>query len=441
MMRLFAALRLATVRRRGAAALLAIASVSLGERRGFAEDEAAPLLPPWSATPLPAWARSVRVRDGEQSLVDGPAHDAARRGSAAEGSLLPLYGARTGPGCRGAWLEVGPAAWLCEDQAEMSAAAALAVGTPAFSPNADGLPFHHYFAGPSGAQAYRKLSDFDTTEPAFELEPGFAVAVVKERVAHGEHYGLTRRGLWVRLGDFGPARPIAFHGAELTDASETIPLAWVVVDRAPLYKRSGASFVPTGLTKARFDQVGWLEEGKSFSGDYGRIDAELWIRASDVRHPTVAPPPEEPDVAAGAGWIDIELASQTLVAYQGARPVFATIVSTGRGKPGSALETPAGVHRIWVKLVGTTMDNLEDENASSYYRIEDVPYVQFFAKGVGLHAAFWHRSFGHVKSHGCVNLAPLDAARLFSFTGPRIPAGWTAALPSRYEQGTVIRVR
>jgi len=40
--------------------------------------------------------------------------------------------------------------------------------------------------------------------------------------------------------------------------------------------------------------------------------------------------------------------------------------------------------------------------------------VQFFDEAIGLHAAFWHRSFGHVRSHGCVNLAPLDAQRLFT---------------------------
>ncbi len=87
------------------------------------------------------------------------------------------------------------------------------------------------------------------------------------------------------------------------------------------------------------------------------------------------------------------------------------------------------------------MDNLEDEAAERYYRIEDVPYVQYFSKGIGLHGAFWHRSFGQVRSHGCVNLAPLDAQRLFWWTSPRLPAGWTAVLPTAHEPGTVVRVR
>ena len=35
----------------------------------------------------------------------------------------------------------------------------------------------------------------------------------------------------------------------------------------------------------------------------------------------------------------------------------------------------------------------------------------------------------------------LDAERLFDFTEPRLPAGWTAILPTGTERGTVVRVR
>jgi lipoprotein-anchoring transpeptidase ErfK/SrfK len=116
-------------------------------------------------------------------------------------------------------------------------------------------------------------------------------------------------------------------------------------------------------------------------------------------------------------------------------------VSSGKGRAGTANETPKGTFRIWVKLGAANMDNLEDEGANRYWRMESVPYVQYFSKGVGLHGAYWHRSFGNVRSHGCVNLAPLDAQRLFSFTSPRLPAGWTAVLPTEHESGTVVRVR
>ena len=426
--------------RRRCASVLAASLVVGTARAEDAPDSVRLALPPWSPIPVQPWPSSLHVQEGEQSLHFAPTSSAPRRGSVAEGGSLPAFAAQLGTGCRSAWFQVGPEAWLCSDVVAFSTRPA----SPWFlqtAPSGDGLPFRYYFAGPSGARGYRNLLEFDVAEPAFEFDEGFAIAVVQERIVQGERYARTRRGLWVRLAEFVPARPSTFRGSELTEAERDLSFAWVVVDRAPLYRRVGSTFVPTGHAKARFERVGWFEEVRTPFSAYARIDAEVWIRSSDVRHPTRAEPPADERIARGSRWLDIDLASQTLVAYEGDRPRFATLVSTGRGKEGSPLSTPLGLHRIWVKLLATTMDNLEDESASSYYRIEDVPYVQFFAKGVGIHAAFWHRSFGHVRSHGCVNVAPSDAAFLFAFTGPVVPSGWSAALPTRLDGGTPVRVR
>jgi len=94
-----------------------------------------------------------------------------------------------------------------------------------------------------------------------------------------------------------------------------------------------------------------------------------------------------------------------------------------------------------VKVFTTKMDNLDKDEVDRHYAIEDVPWVQFFDKAIALHGAFWHRDFGHVHSHGCVNLAPIDARWLFAFTAPHLPPSWTAVLPTKIEQGAVVRVR
>jgi len=166
------------------------------------------------------------------------------------------------------------------------------------------------------------------------------------------------------------------------------------------------------------------------------MDARDLARAHEA-----APPPEVTRASAGERWIDVELATQTLVAYEGARPVYATLVSTGRGAPGTDGATPTGVHRIWVKILASDMDDTERDDVDAHYSLEDVPYVQFFDHAVALHGTYWHRDFGRVKSHGCVNLAPLDARWLFDFTGPRVPAAWAAAYPTPFDPGTVVRVR
>jgi hypothetical protein len=244
--------------------------------------------------------------------------------------------------------------------------------------------------------------------------------------------------------DLSPVSPLVFRGADLPPARDKadtiIPVAWIIAERARVLSRP-AGGAPSTTSKARFDAVPVLEHRDGPSGGFLRIGDGAWIASKDARHPVLVGPPPEVDADAGERWIDVDLATQTLVAYEGRRPVFATLVSTGKGKPGTPMGTPKGSYRIWIKLLSSDMDNLEDDNAARYYRMEDVPWVQYFSKGVGLHGAFWHRSFGQVRSHGCVNLSPLDAERLFWWTYPHIPAGWTAAFPTPYEQGTLIRIR
>jgi len=126
---------------------------------------------------------------------------------------------------------------------------------------------------------------------------------------------------------------------------------------------------------------------------------------------------QPPEVDESETWLDIDLASQSLVAYVGSQPVFATLVSTGRIKdeldPLKNFETPTGEFRITSKHLSATMDG--DHAIHGPYSIEDVPYVMYFQLAYALHAAFWHNSFGWPRSHGCINLAPADARWAFNF--------------------------
>jgi lipoprotein-anchoring transpeptidase ErfK/SrfK len=222
----------------------------------------------------------------------------------------------------------------------------------------------------------------------------------------------------------------------------------VVSDKANVYSTEKAER-PSG-TRLRFERVRVLAEkplgnarASQVADTIVRISSEpaAWMRSRDLSRARISAPPPEVKVEEAERWIDVDLSQQTLVAYEGTRPVFATIVSTGKGAAGSDSVTRQGTFRVWVKVFTTKMDNLDKDEAERHYAIEDVPWVQFFDKAIALHGAFWHREFGHVHSHGCVNLSPLDARWLFAFTSPHLPGGWTAVLPTRIEQGTVVRVR
>ena len=394
--------------------------------------------PPWSepgSVPLGELVASAAFTREDEPLYRFPRADGPRRGSVFAGARLPIFASRTGPGCETTWLMVGPMAWVCRAKVELSESAAIGANDapPARS---DGLPYRYFFVGRGGSAAYGRIEFADEAEPEMELQPGFGVALVDERLHGGQAYGRTHHGQWVPMRDLVPVRPFLFQGEEVRDTG--LDLAWVLDDGAATFKKPQLGS-RTRETRGRLQVVRVRGEAGKGNDAFVQIGEELWRRARDVRRPTRAEVPVE--VGPGERWIDVELATQTLVAYEGSKPVFATVVSTGKGAPGTALGTPKGAFRIWVKLKSSTMDNLEDENASNVYAIEDVPHVQYFSKGVALHAAFWHRAFGRVRSHGCVNLSPLDAERLFHFTGPHLPAGWSAVLPNEFERGTVVRVR
>lgn len=46
--------------------------------------------------------------------------------------------------------------------------------------------------------------------------------------------------------------------------------------------------------------------------------------------------------------------------------------------------------------------------------------VLFSGNGVALHSTFWHNSYGIPRSHGCVNLNPVDARWIFRWTIPAV---------------------
>ncbi len=185
----------------------------------------------------------------------------------------------------------------------------------------------------------------------------------------------------------------------------------------------------------RFDTIGLTGEKAVVAGvQYWETDEGWWMRAVDGTRTEPGPSPDK--LGEHEKWIDVNLKRQTLVAFEGAVPVFATVFSSGRNEH----ETTPGSFRIREKHIAATMDGDADIAADGPYSIEDVPYIQYFNGGYALHGAFWHAEFGHTKSHGCVNLAPWDAKALFGWTEPELPDGWHAAFSTKDKPGTRVVV-
>lgn len=154
-----------------------------------------------------------------------------------------------------------------------------------------------------------------------------------------------------------------------------------------------------------------------------------------IRRVIFAPPPD--GIATDQLWLDVDIVQQTLVVYQGATPIYATLISSALQRKG--FETPPGLYRIYDKVLHNDMASLPD--ASEEYYVEAVPWTMHFYPRFALHAAFWHWGFGHQASHGCVNLATLDAKWVFDRIGPALPPGWHMVYETPEDPGTLLRVR
>lgn len=118
--------------------------------------------------------------------------------------------------------------------------------------------------------------------------------------------------------------------------------------------------------------------------------------------------PRPAGVGEGERWINVNLSTQTLVAYEGDSPVFETLVSSGLPQ----WPTVVGQFRTYMKYESQTMNGY----LLGYdYYLPDVPFVMYFFEDYAIHGTYWHNSFGTPMSHGCVNVSTPDAEWLFNW--------------------------
>ncbi len=278
-------------------------------------------------------------------------------------------------------------------------------------------------------------------------------AVITNRVAR--HAGLALIGTFVGDGDrrfamttdarlvptskLKPAMGSTFHGVD-TKKGWHLPVAFVRREDAAAYDVSERSFKK--VRDLPFHKAIQLTGKSTRIGDSRLVEAKdgTWIKDDELA--IAVKPSELPSFATGKRkWIDISILGQTLVLYEGATPVFVTAISTGRdglGDPKKTLSSPRGTFKIREKHVTTTMDSHEVGNK---FELRDVPWVEYFEAGYAIHAAPWHDEYGKPRSHGCINLSPIDARRVFLWTDPPLPADWHAIYANEVtSEGTLVHI-
>jgi lipoprotein-anchoring transpeptidase ErfK/SrfK len=253
---------------------------------------------------------------------------------------------------------------------------------------------------------------------------------------------VTADGRLLPASKLKPNTGSTWHGMPLGERSGlTLPVGFVT-------ERNGAEVFELSDTETtKVSDLPWratinltgasrMRQGKK----YVEMKGGNWIVAEDAA--IAALPSKLPPFARGSQkWVDLSIVSQTMVAWEGSTPVYVTTVSTGKdglGDPKTTYSTVRGTFRIRDKHVTTTMDSHE---VGSQFELRDVPWVQYFSGGYALHAAYWHDDFGKPRSHGCVNMAPIDARWFFFWTTPGLPEGWHAVYGAKDTgEGTIVYI-
>ncbi|MEM6791828.1 MAG: L,D-transpeptidase, partial [Myxococcota bacterium] len=392
-----------------------------------------------------------------------------------------------GIGCRGGFYVIAPRGFVCDD-----ATVTREVRTPFLDANRHTLPrdtpFPYAWAISNGAPMYARLPSaaeqqrferrygpvgtwhplpkasrghehLATTESVAPSDPlpdflvggrsarGRPLALVRKSVPHGTLFAFTRAfdhggRTFLLSADLTvvPADrvrrfvPSAFHGVVLDDPA--LPRAWFRKrDRPRFRRRDDGRFEPADPAFPVRTQVGLTGREAQSERDgtrYLETEGGDWVAADDATVVT-ARDALPFGIAPGDKWILVSLSAGTLVAYEGLRPVFTTLVSPGRGgipvrgrDPIADATTPLGTYRITAKDRAATMSSQFGGGRNMW--IADVPFTQYFHAPFALHGAYWHERFGEPMSAGCINVSPLDAAWLFGWTGPEVPAGWHAVV-------------
>jgi L,D-transpeptidase catalytic domain len=277
---------------------------------------------------------------------------------------------------------------------------------------------------------------------AKRMARGFFIAVDKSFRKNGRYWHKTTEGLLAPADKMSINSPPKFHGVELVgDDAPALPVGWTRVSAAKYELSDDGKKLERKGKVARFTLVPMTSKTmKHGSRNYRQTKEGFWLKTSQLAVTDPGPPPA--DLKPGERWVDVDISSQTLVAFEGDKPVYATMISSGKKGRTKKKDhsTVLGTFRVREKHVAATMDGDGAAPGEGPYSIQDVPYVMYFERSYAIHGAFWHNNFGTRMSHGCVNLAPLDAKRIFFWSAPFIPRGWHGAWSTKDRPGSYVVV-
>ncbi|MRG90825.1 L,D-transpeptidase [Polyangium spumosum] len=269
------------------------------------------------------------------------------------------------------------------------------------------------------------------------LAGSFTSSLAPEASEEGRRFGVTPSGHVVAIDRLRPALGTTWHGLDVEKVG--LPVAFVHKagvtawnlkrgEAEPLEEEELERRTAVPLT-GKFRTVNGVRFEQSREG--------YWVRAQDLV--VIVRRTKFPDFAKGdQKWMDVSLANQTLTAYEGQKPVYVTLISSGRDVLKDAAEsasTARGTFRVRKKLVTAALDSRE---VHGDFDVNDAPWVMEFEPGYALTGTYWGDGLGEAQTFHAVALSPVDARRLFHWSGPELPEGWHGVTDAMGEGTTVV---
>ncbi len=285
------------------------------------------------------------------------------------------------------------------------------------------------FVRSQGARAYRIQKGKVTASGEVEFRSAHALAG-KMKTVEGAKYYRTKDKHWLGQQDVGlvvaPATwpEDAGKGLKWIEVSITNQTLVLWEGKTPVYAtlissgKAGLDDPKTttatlrGVFRIRNKHISATMDSNESSAVGGRAATSALASARGSSRDDDDERPAKPARVAPAGAKDAKGAK---AAPKGGKPAKET--KDPKAKP------PAGEV---VPRRGDGEYGVTKRRGEGMFALHDVPYIQYFASGYALHAAYWHDVFGTPRSHGCVNLSPIDAHRVFFWTDPPVPEGWHA---------------
>ena len=268
----------------------------------------------------------------------------------------------------------------------------------------------------------------DGVHPIAKLRPASTFAVVGSWQAmddtdQRQRLALMTQGTFVRVEDLRAVKPPPRRSVQVDGHKYTVPLAFVISERAQLWKLNGDEASPGSAIST--DTVLSLGHKTRTLGEarYVSLEDGSWVQQSDIV--AVRRRNDWPTFATGnRHWIDVDLDQGTVVLYEGERPTF---VALALSVPKSKANITLGATNVLVKYI--TDKTLDPKSLDTGHDVYDVPWVVELASGLRLYGALRQDKRVSVTSPR-VELAPEDAQRVWNWVDPQLPEGWHAVTAS-----------